>query len=68
VGADLVMLAAARHARELRRRAARLAYAAETVAEREPCRDVAPERDRLRGAAAHAEQRAQLLEAVVGGS
>jgi hypothetical protein len=54
---------AARAAAE-RRRADRQSYAAETLADRESCRDVSGERDRLRGAAAHADQRAQVAEAM----
>jgi hypothetical protein len=56
-----------RHAWAERRRANRLSYAAETIGERELCRDIAGERNRLREAAGHAEQRASVAEAVVSG-
>ena len=65
VVAAVVTRSAARRAQELRRRADRLAHHAETIAEREPCRDTAPERNRLRGAAAAADQRARLAERMV---
>ena len=48
-----------------RRRADQLAYHAETLSDREPCRNVAPEVDRLRGAAAVADQCARAVEAAV---
>jgi hypothetical protein len=48
--------AAARH------RADRLAHAAEMLPDREPCRDIAGEQNRLREAAGHAGQRAQVAE------
>jgi hypothetical protein len=47
-----------------RRRADKLSYAAETIGEREPCRDVAGERNRLRQAAGRANQRAAVAEAM----
>jgi hypothetical protein len=47
-----------------RRRADRLAHAAETLRDREPCRDISAERDRLRRVAAHADQRATVAEAL----
>jgi hypothetical protein len=53
------------HARAcpLRRRADRLCWLAETIADREPCRDVRAEVDRLRERAGHADQRATIAEA-----
>jgi hypothetical protein len=50
----------------LRRRADRLCWLAETIADREPCRDVRAEVDRLREKAGHAEQRATVAEGAVG--
>jgi hypothetical protein len=50
-----------------RQRADRLSSAAETLAEREPCRDVAGERNRLREAAGRADQRATVAEAMARG-
>jgi hypothetical protein len=49
-----------------RRRADKLSYAAETIGEREPCRDIAGERNRLREAAGRAAQRADVLEGMIG--
>jgi hypothetical protein len=46
-----------------RRRADRLAYTAETIGDHEPCRDVAPEQNALRRAAAHADQPASAAVA-----
>jgi hypothetical protein len=47
-----------------RRRADKLSYAAETLGEREPCPNIAGERNRLREAAGPAEQRAAVAEAM----
>jgi hypothetical protein len=47
----------------VRRRADRLTHEAETIRDREPCRDVAPAQHRLREAAGHADQRAGTAEA-----
>jgi hypothetical protein len=55
----------ARRARAYRHWADRLAHLAETIADRELCRDVSAERDRLRCAAAHADRLASMLEAAV---
>jgi hypothetical protein len=44
-----------------RRLAARLAYAAETLGDAVPCRDIGAERERLRRASAQAAERARLL-------
>jgi hypothetical protein len=49
-----------------RRRADRLADAAETLRDREPCRDVSGEQNRLREAAGRADQRATVAERAVG--
>jgi hypothetical protein len=49
----------------LRRRADRLAYAAETARDREPCRDVRAEINRLRERAGHADQQATVAEGIV---
>jgi hypothetical protein len=56
-----------RRARAYRRRADQLAYAAETIADVELCRDVSAERNELRRAAAHADQRASVLEGLARG-
>jgi hypothetical protein len=50
----------------LRRRADQLSFLAETIADREPCRDVRAEVDRLREKAGHAEQRATVAGEAVG--
>ena len=67
VGADLVMLAVVRRVRELRRQAARLAYAAETADAREGCRDWRAEQNTLREAAARVAERARTAETAVRG-
>jgi hypothetical protein len=50
------------HAWARRRRTDRLSWLAETLADREPCRDARADVDRLREAAGHAEQRATVAE------
>jgi hypothetical protein len=45
-----------------RQRADKLSYDAETIGDREPCRDVAGDRNRLREAAGRADQRATVAE------
>jgi hypothetical protein len=60
----VVSLRLARRARTYRRRANRLSYAAETISDREFCRDVGAERNELRRAAAVADQLASALEAL----
>jgi hypothetical protein len=55
-----------RRAQQLRQRAHRLSYDAETIADHEIGRDVSGERDRLRGAAANADQRASVVEQAAG--
>jgi hypothetical protein len=57
------MVTAAQRARQ---RADRLAYAAETIGDVQPCRDIGAERNRLRHAAANADQLASVLEALAG--
>jgi hypothetical protein len=54
-------------AQALHRRANRLPWAAEVIADYEPYRDVNCERNRLREAAGHADQRATIAERLVSG-
>jgi hypothetical protein len=62
VGSDMVTAA-----RRARQRADRLTYVAEVIGDAAPCRDISGERNELRRAAAHADQRALLLESLVRG-
>jgi hypothetical protein len=62
---SFMILAPYAHAWALRRRADRLSWLAEPVADRELRRDTRADVDRLREAAGHAEQRATVAEGIV---